>query len=285
MNDQVLHDVANEMEASEIDASDETVTAHIENDISENSPVKIHVSELTKTPQSVEDTPTRPADVPEKFWDEGSGALRTDTLLKSYLELEKKLGSMIPIPNDEDPVSRDRLQRVLGKPATADDYEIDAPHEFITSDSTINSKLHEAGLSCEQAQLVYDLAAEHVVPLIEEMNRETRQEVERSQLAAHFGGQEKWQAIAPQIKTWAKANLNDDLYDSLGSSADGVVAIYHMMQAREPNVISEAAVPTTYVDRQQLSQMMRDPRYWRDRDPAFIAEVTAGYKKLFDQKS
>lgn len=225
---------------------------------------------------------TRPADIPKKFWNSDIGALRTEALLKSYLELEKKLGTMVPMPDDDDPGSRHKLQRVLGKPESADEYEIEAPHELITSDPAINSKLHEAGLSSEQAQLVYDLAAEHIVPLIEEANSKASQQIEQSQLAAHFGGEEKWQAIAPQIKTWAEANLNDEIYESLGSSADGVVAIYHMMQAREPNVISEAAVPATHVDERQLSQMMRDPRYWRDRDPTFVAQVTTGYKRLFD---
>ena len=36
---------------------------------------------------------TRPADVPEKFWDDEAGAVRIDALVKSYLELERKLGS------------------------------------------------------------------------------------------------------------------------------------------------------------------------------------------------
>lgn len=224
----------------------------------------------------------RPTDVPKKFWDADTGALRTETLLKSYLELEKKLGSMVPMPNDDDPSSRDRLQRVLGKPESSDDYEIDSPHEMITPDPAINARLHEAGLSSEQAQLVYDLAAEHLVPMIEEANREAGQQIDRSRLAAQFGGEEKWQAVAPQIKTWAEANLSGEVYENLGSSVDGVVAIYHMMQAREPNVISEAAVPTVQADERQLSQMMRDPKYWRDRDPALVAQVTAGYKRLFE---
>lgn len=225
---------------------------------------------------------TRPADIPEKFWDSNAGTLRTETLLKSYLELERKLSTMVPMPSDDDPKSRHKLQRALGKPESADDYKIESPHELIMPDETINAKLHEAGLSSEQAQLVYDLAAEHMLPMIEEINENASQEIEHSQLATHFGGEQKWQAIAPQIKTWARANLSEEVYDSLGSSADGIVAIYHMMQAREPNVISESAVPTSHTDERQLSQMMRDPRYWRDRDPTFVAEVTAGYKQLFE---
>ena len=225
---------------------------------------------------------TRPADIPEKFWDADAGALRTETLLKSYLELERKLGTMVPMPNNDDPKSRHKLQRALGKPESADDYKIEPPHELISPDREINARLHEAGLSSEQAQLVYDLAAEHLIPMIEEASENASQEIERSQLATHFGGEQKWRTIAPQLKTWAETNLSDEVYESLGSSADGVVAIYHMMQAREPNVISEAAVPTSHTDERQLSQMMRDPRYWRDRDPAFVAEVTAGYKRLFE---
>jgi hypothetical protein len=27
--------------------------------------------------------------------------------------------------------------------------------------------------------------------------------------------------------------------------------------------------------------MVRDPRYWRQRDPEFIARVTAGFKRLY----
>jgi hypothetical protein len=27
--------------------------------------------------------------------------------------------------------------------------------------------------------------------------------------------------------------------------------------------------------------MMRDPRYWRERDPSFIAQVTEGFQRLY----
>lgn len=282
MNDQTRHPEPEEASVSMIDVDDGAIAAEAESGSLVENGQDVATTETEVAQDTIDEGPMRPADIPEKFWDSEAGALRTKSLLKSYLELEKKLGTMVPMPNDGDPSSRDRLQRVLGKPESADDYAIDAPHELITPDPAINAKLHQAGLSAEQAQIVYNLAAEHFVPLLEEMSRESQQKIERSQLAAHFGGEEKWQAMAPQIKTWAKANLNDDLYDSLGSSTEGVVAMYHMMQAREPNVISETAVPAAQVDKQQLSQMMRDPRYWRDRDPAFVAEVTAGYKQLFD---
>ena len=282
MNDQMLHAEATETSEANTTADGECGANEVFVETTDSNSRDDVLHECTIERQPENSGLMCPDDVPEKFWDADAGALRTETLLKSYLELERKLGTMMPIPNGDDPSSRDKLQRVLGKPASADDYEIKAPHELLASDPDVNAKLHEAGLSSEQAQLVYDLAAEHLVPMIEDVNTEATQQVQRSQLAAHFGGNERWQAIAPQIRTWAEANLTDAVYDSLGSSADGVIAIYHMMQAREPHVISEAAVPSSNVDEQQLSQMMRDPRYWRDRDPAFVAEVTAGYRQLFD---
>lgn len=281
MSDQALHADAIEMTPAEMSSSGEDITdtanASVDGNIPDNIDDELQNDDLAEKPNAI-----RPRDVPEKFWDADAGALRTETLLKSYLELERKLGTMVPMPNEDDPSSRHKLQRALGKPESADDYQIDAPHELITPDPAINAKLHEAGLSSEQAQLVYDLAAEHLLPMMDEVSSKASQQIERSQIAAHFGGEQKWQAVAPQIKTWAEANLSDEVYESLGSSAEGVIAIYHMMQAREPSVISEAAVPATRTDERQLSQMMRDPRYWRDRDPTFVAEVTAGYKRLYE---
>ena len=69
--------------------------------------------------------PARPAGVPEKFWDGEAGCVRTDALLKSYLEIERKLGSMVALPTDDGDVEgRGRLYRALGVPAHADDYQI-----------------------------------------------------------------------------------------------------------------------------------------------------------------
>ena len=39
--------------------------------------------------------------IPEKFLN-SDGTLNTDALLKSYTELEKKIGTMISVPTDQD---------------------------------------------------------------------------------------------------------------------------------------------------------------------------------------
>ena len=76
----------------------------------------------------------RPAGVPEKFWDREAGSIRTDALLKSYVELERKLGSMVPLPGDDDQEGRERLWRVLGVPDAAEEYQIEAPRRTAPAD-------------------------------------------------------------------------------------------------------------------------------------------------------
>ena len=49
----------------------------------------------------------------------------------------------------------------------------------------------------------------------------------------------------------------------------------------EPAVLHDGEGPHAAPDEAALSQMMRDPRYWRDRDPDVIAKVTEGFRRLY----
>lgn len=231
--------------------------------------------------EQVQEPADRPAGVPEKFWDREAGAIRTDALLKSYVELERKLGSMVPLPSDEDQEGRERLRRALGVPAAADDYRIEVRDELLEPTPELNARLHEAGFTQEQAQLVYDLAAEHVLPLIDDVMGELRASRDSERLAKHFGGDAAWQNMARQIKTWGQANLAEDVYRTLAASHDGVLAMHQMMQAREPAVLRNADGPQSEIDEATLTRLMRDPRYWRERDPAIVAQVTQGFQRLY----
>jgi hypothetical protein len=202
----------------------------------------------------------RPEGVPEKFWDASLGTVRTEALLKSYCELERKVGRMIPLPaEDADLAAHERLRQALGVPADA------------------------AGFSQRQAQMVYDLAGDYVVPLLNQALAEVEAERSVERLAAHFGGEEQWRTRAGQIKTWGKANLPADSFEVLCSSPEGVLAMHQMMQASEPSVMRSAEAPSEGPDEGRLQTMMRDPRYWRDRDPALIREVTEGFRRLYSK--
>src|SRR5512134_1281255 len=90
----------------------------------------------------------RPPLLPDKFWDDKMGTVRLDALIKSYIDLERKLSS---IPHREIP---DRPE----------DYIIDLQSDLLAVDPEVNKRLHQAGFSSEQAQLVYELACEHLLP-------------------------------------------------------------------------------------------------------------------------
>ena len=231
--------------------------------------------------EQVQEPVERPAGVPEKFWDREAGMIRTDALLKSYVELERKLGSMVPLPSDDDQEGRERLRRALGVPAAADEYRIEVRDELLEPTPELNARLHKAGFTQEQAQLVYDLAAEHVLPLIDDVMGELHASRDFERLAKHFGDDAAWQNMARQIKTWGQANLTGDVYRTLAASYDGVLAMHQMMQAREPAVLQDADGPQGEIDEAALTRLMRDPRYWRERDPAIVAQVTEGFQRLY----
>ena len=231
------------------------------------------------------DKPLRPAGVPEKFWNPELGTVRTEALLKSYLELERKLGSTVQPATDEgDLEQQTRLLRALGVPESPDRYQIESHCELVEPDPAINAKLHEAGFTERQAQLVYDLAADHLLPVLDHAIGQLEATREAERLAARFGGESVWRTTAQQIKTWGQANLAQDVFETLASSYDGVLAIHQMMQAREPAVLNEADGPRSELDEAELTRMMRDPRYWRERDAAFVAQVTEGFQRLYPSR-
>ncbi len=225
--------------------------------------------------------PQRPDDIPEKFWDPATGAVRVETLLKSYAELERRFSRTLPLPNGEDDTAaRERLLESLGRPATPEAYDIRQPHELVPPDPALNAELHAAGFTQQQAQLLYDLAAEHLLPAIDRLVEESRAREQVEVLTHHFGGDEAWRQVSAQLKTWGQTHLEPSVFETLSASADGILAMHEMMKVREPDLVGEMR-DLGAVDERMLDEMVRDPRYWRDRDPDFIARVTDGFKRLF----
>lgn len=224
--------------------------------------------------------PSRPEGVPEKFWDAESGTLRAEALLKSYCELERRLSQRLSPPGAEAPAEeRRRFLRALGVPDCPDDYTITAPHALLAPDGALNARLHEAGFTCAQAQLVYDLAAERLLPLIAETICALQAERERDRLCAHFGGEAPYRRVAEQIAAWGRANLPAAVFEALASSHAGVLALHEMMAQREPRLMRGAEQPSGAAEA-ELRVMMRDPRYWRTREPDFVKRVTEGFRRI-----
>lgn len=208
------------------------------------------------------------AGVPDKFLDPQTGAVRVDALVKSYQELERRLtgagtgaGGIAP--------------------ASPDGYRIACDHGLFEPCPEINARLHAAGFAPAQAQLVYDLAAERLMPLIQELVAEFQADREVQRLVQHFGGEETWRTVSRQLLAWASKNLPGPAVDGLSTTYEGVMALYRMMTGSEPSALPRREAPAGGGGEADLHTLMRDPRYWRDRDPATVARVTEGFQRLY----
>lgn len=221
-----------------------------------------------------------PEPVPVKFRDPATGGIRVDALLKSYQELERKMST--PAPADP-AAEKARALALPGVPEKPEGYCIRCDHGLFEPDTEINNRLHGAGFTPEQAQLLYDLAAERMLPLLREMASGYQAEAELEKLASHFGGAEKWQELSGQILAWGQRALPAPLLEALSGTADGVMALHRLMAegGGEPKPLRGG--PGTQADEgaTDLNRMIADPRYWRDRDPTFIAKVTEGFRRAY----
>jgi hypothetical protein len=234
------------------------------------------LDEAEKTP-GVKTNP----ELPEKFRDPADGSVRLDQLIKSYLDLERRLSRKIDLPTGpDDREAHARLRKALGVPDAPDGYRCKINDPDLRQDPEIDQRLHAAGFTPEQAQLVYDLAAEYVLPAIRDMGANADHKGHYEKLVGHFGGEDAYREVSRQLKAWGTKHLPPEVYGALGQSHQGVLALLAMMKSGEPGVLRGAAAPAAEGE-EELDRKMRDPRYWRDRDPQFVAQVTEGFKRLY----
>ena len=225
-----------------------------------------------------QDGPARPDYVPEKFWNAQRGAIESEALARAYAELERKMSGYVPGPSSPD--WQGTVRRALGVPDSPEGYRLAIKDDFLQVDPEVNARLHAAGFSPEQAQLVYDLAVERMVPMVARYAEQSRAEQQLERLIEEFGGQTRWNAIAGQISGWGRANLSPDVYDALASSPDGIRALRKLMESGEPALSGRGGAPAP-VSEAELRAMMKDKRYWKDRDPELVRIVTEGFERLY----
>lgn len=216
-------------------------------------------------PSSAEAFPT-PPHVPDRFWDKNRGSVRIEALLRSYADLERRLEETSHLP---------------GLPDSHEGYVIQSRHSLLSSDPEVNRRLHGAGFTQDQAQLVYDLAAERVLPAIADLAAQFDAERHLSRLTDHFGGEEKWAEISRQLSAWGRGNLPPDVLDALGATFEGILALHRMMASGEPGMMRGSAGDSEAPTEDGLKKMVADPRYWRDKDPAFSDRVRKGFQRLY----
>ena len=219
--------------------------------------------------------------MPDKFIDPDNGELRLEALLDSYLAMEKKLSSTLPFPDTDE--AKTKIFKHLGRPDSVQDYAIDVSHGLFDRDTECDESMYEKGFTNEQVQLVYDLAAKKMVPLIMEVAAEFQADREIERLIEKFGGPERWREVSRQLLTFGQKTLPADVLEGLASSYEGVMALYRMMERDEPSIDAKTDMAALGGE-DDLKAMVRDPRYWKQKDPNFIRKVTEGFQKIYGQQ-
>ena len=214
--------------------------------------------------------------IPEKFLDE-NGQLNTSALVKSYCELEKKMGTMISVPNeDSDETTKQKFNHAIGVPDDAKEY----PNNSLLDDESVREKFHKIGLTSKQVEEIYNIAEEILQPTLKNLFQIQTETNAINELKNFFGGTEKMNDAMKEINAFGERFLPHDAFDALCSTPQGIQGIYKMMQSLEPEVFTDKNVTKNLTD-DDLRTMMRDPKYWRDHDEEYIRKIENGFKKLY----
>jgi hypothetical protein len=114
-----------------------------------------------------------------------------------------------------------------------------------------------------------------------ELAEEFQADCEVEKLIERLGGTENWTAVSHQFLSFGRKNLSPEVLDYLSSSYDGVLALHWIMKGEEPSLQHDVMARAEGMDCSDLRSMVRDPKCWRDQDPAYIAKVTEGFKGLY----
>lgn len=228
------------------------------------------MTQTNQQPQTPAAVPTSDTPVPSKFQNP-DGSLNSDALLKSYLTLEKKLGDSAKSPSS-----------VGSRPDKPTDYDIRLSSDLMHVDESINKRLFDLGFTNAQAQFVYDLAAEKVIPLLQNVIQTFQTDRALSDLEQYFGGADRFNTVARQISAWGEKHLNRSVFEALSASKDGILTLYKMMtDGREPGVLPPADSSEPADTEESLKRLMQDPKYWKKQDPDLVRRIENGFKRLY----
>ena len=238
--------------------------------------VEIQSAETTtdKPVEEIKPTQSKPEGLPEKF-------NSVDDLVKSYSELEKKLGEQSqPTEQSVDPVSKTELK---GQPKSDLDIAEKAVDkaglnmESLTEEFAKDGKLADGSYSSlEKAGIPKEYVDRFIA------GQQAIADQQSATVKNLVGGTESYDSMSD----WAGNNLSEtekQAYNTAVNSKDleavklavvGLKARYAQATGSEPTLVEGKASPSAeqgFASWAQVTQAMSDPRY--AKDPAYQAEV------------
>lgn len=285
-----------------------------------DAPTGTVVEDIAGTPSFSMDAPMKdamrpvveqkpaPEGVPEKFWDADKGVLRSDDLLKSYAELEKKLSA----PKEESATEEQSEE-------TAETEEVtEEQSEETTAEETTEEKTEEQTEEVAPADLSEAMTvAQTVYAETGELPEEARapflaagisneqidlylagvkaHEAGLKQAAVKAAGVEDYAEVEKAIE-WAAKNWSPKKIEAFNAQAGdvetvplAVIALFNDYRTAEPgegrltNVNSGGSRGDVYTDRQQFDQDLKKAD--DARDPVARKAVIAKMDRSIKAKS
>ena len=248
------------------------------------------MSEELQEAQEVEEQPQVQADVqeqPEESFTDRPGWLpekfkTPEDLVNSYTELERGFYQRKDDLREQviDEINQEAMKDAPASPA---DYEVnfEAPEglEYTVDENDpllgwFQGKAHEYGLSQSEFDGLINEYAQA------DLQRGPDWNVESETLGEYAEDR------LNRVDGWARTSLTQEAYDvfaNIPASANMVHLLEELMELNgQPqfNMVSETEFQEV-LSLDELRSMQNDPKYWKEKDPAYIAKVRAG----FDQYS
>jgi len=247
--------------------------------------------------ESVTEVPTRPENVPEKFWNAETGTVNTDDVLGAYTSLQSETSKLFggkPIDEFKTEVETAAIERFQSenvsadRPETPEGYEVAFENDFLPENVSFTpdpenpmfkwwkDQAHKAGLGQEgfmEGIKAYALDQMGNLP-----NREA--------IAEALG--ENGEARIQSTQDWLQATLSPESYEHATRliASPGGIEVLEELQNKGGKIDDGAnggngngGVKT----REELRTMQNDPKYWdpKQRDLEYIKQVRAEYAKTF----
>lgn len=208
-----------------------------------------------------------------------------ESLEAGYVELAKKLGER-PQVDREKLAEEIRAELRAAVPETADLYTFVPPDGLVPEGMAFSmdesnsvfgkwrTLAHEIGLTPEQFNAATALYVENELSMLPNKEKEMEKLGENAQ------------ARLDRLDMWAMKHLTPEGYaaiNEVSSSAGFIMAMEEMMRlARDPSLETSDTKQNGAMTREELEQMMKDPRYrsQRHRDPTYVEKVQEGFRRL-----
>jgi hypothetical protein len=225
--------------------------------------------------------PGRPEGLPESFWDTEKNEIKLTDLVSDYGNLSK--------------FKAETEERFKERPESPDKYEFRVPEGFempeglefkLDPDSDLLKVARQVAFDSGRGQAGFDEMVSHFMK-----NEIARVQAEETAAEETFQTEmkklgERSNERIESTKSYLQKNLSADQFkaiEMIATTAAGVEAIEVLMGLSKDSApkVPGASPSGISVSEADLSAMMDDPRYYRDRDPEFVQKVADGFRKLY----